>query len=102
MRTFAFRNGELFSISFDPAGEESRYVVAVIDLPDLPGTHPDLPGTHAEGGSQAVVAAEQLDGVWHWLHLEPATKQEIGEHMECYGIGSGWHELSIVTNGVKL
>jgi hypothetical protein len=95
MRTFAFRNGELFSISFDPAGEESRYVVAVIDLPDLPGTH-------AEGGSQAVVAAEQLDGVWHWLHLEPATKQEIGEHMDCYGVGPGWHELSIVTNGVKL
>jgi len=91
VRTFAFRNGELFTVSFDLATESSRYVVATVDLPGLPGPH-------AEEGSSAVVGSEQIDGKWHWLHLDPLTKQEIGEHMENYGIGPGWHEFRFVTD----
>jgi hypothetical protein len=88
MRLFSLRSGETFSVSIDAAPPDARYVVARVDLPELPGPH-------AEGGSQAVVAAELFDGNWHWPHLDPLTKQDLGEFLEHYEIGEGWHELRL-------
>lgn len=96
----AFRPTELTIITETPYDQKPYYAVMLLETPQFPGKQ------HVESQNMTVLCAAKYDTShgesgdeprWGWVHMEAATKEDIGRMLSRNGATTGkWYCLYIM------